>query len=72
MTSVPHRMQQKMLPLLWQPLSTVAVILLVMLMARWAGRDEGAELGGLLPRGRGGGFSRAQLVFGLRSKRMDN
>lgn len=59
-------MQQKMLPLLWQPLSTVAVIRLVMLMASWAGRDEEEELGGLLPTGRGGGFSRAQLVFGLR------
>lgn len=44
----PHKIEQKMLPLLWQPLSTEAVILFVMVMVRLAGSVEGVTLEGLL------------------------
>lgn len=53
-----------MLPLLWQPLSTEAVILVVTAMARFVGWAEELEPDGSLPWGRGGGFSRAQWGSG--------
>lgn len=57
-----------MLPLLWQPLSTEAVILFVMVMVRLAGSVEGVTLEGLLLWGRGGGFSKAQSACDLEQK----
>lgn len=53
-------MEQNMLPLLWQPLSTVALILVVMEMARREGYREEDGPGGGSACGRGGGFSRTQ------------
>lgn len=57
-------MEQNTLPLLWQPLSTVAVILVVMEMARWEGcreeEEEDAGPEGGSASGRGGGLSRVQ------------
>ena len=54
-----HRMEQNMLPL-WQPLSTVALILVVMEIPSLEGYWDEERPEGELASGRGGGFSKTQ------------
>lgn len=54
-----HRMEQNMLPL-WQPLSTVALILVVMEIPSREGNCDEERPEGELASGRGGGFFKTQ------------
>jgi len=54
-----HKMEQNMLPL-WQPLSTVALILVVMETPTLEGYWDEDRPEGEMATGRGGGFSKTQ------------